>query len=69
VLSNVDWDTYVTISDKLGERYIRLTLDGANLEFRRLSPKHERIKKLLARLLETVTDEMDIDILGAGSTT
>ncbi|HTU89256.1 MAG TPA: Uma2 family endonuclease [Gemmataceae bacterium] len=69
VLYNVDWDTYVTISDKLGERNIRLNYDGVNLEFMSTSLEHERAKKLLARLLETVTEEMDIDILGAGSMT
>lgn len=69
VLSNIDWDTYLTISDKLGERNIRLNYDGANLEFMSTSLEHERAKKLLARLLETVTEEMDIDILGGGSMT
>src|SRR5262249_22948631 len=33
VLSNIDWSTYVTFSDKLGERNLRLTYDGRNLEF------------------------------------
>jgi Uma2 family endonuclease len=69
VLYNVDWDTYVTISDKLGERNIRLNYDGVNLEFVTTSLEHERAKKLLARLLETVTEEMEIDILGGGSMT
>ncbi|HEY7427049.1 MAG TPA: Uma2 family endonuclease [Gemmataceae bacterium] len=69
VLFNIDWDTYVTISDKLGERNIRINYDGVNLEFMSTSLEHERAKKLLARLLETVTEEMDIDILGGGSMT
>jgi hypothetical protein len=33
VMSCIDWDTYVTIGDKLGERNIRINYDGANLEF------------------------------------
>jgi Uma2 family endonuclease len=69
VLYNVDWDTYVTISDKLGERNIRLNYDGVNLEFMSTSLEHERAKKLLARLLETVTEEMNIDIASGGSLT
>jgi Uma2 family endonuclease len=69
VLYNVDWDTYVTISDKLGERNIRLNYDGVNLEFMSTSLEHERAKKRLAWLLETVTLEMGIDILGGGSMT
>jgi Uma2 family endonuclease len=69
VISCVDWDTYVTFSDKLGERNIRVNYDGVNLEIMTTSLEHERAKKLLARLLETVTEEVDIDILGAGSMT
>ncbi len=69
VISCVDWDTYVTISDKLGERNLRINYDGVNLEIMTTSLEHERAKKLLARLLETLTEEMDIDILGAGSMT
>lgn len=69
VLYNVDWDTYVTISDKLGERNIRLNYDGVNLEFMSTSLEHERAKKLLARLLEALTEEMDIAIISGGSLT
>lgn len=69
VLSNVDWDTYVTISDKLGERNIRINYDGVNLEFMSTSLEHERAKHLLALLLSVLTQEMDIDILGGGSMT
>ncbi|HEY7158151.1 MAG TPA: Uma2 family endonuclease [Gemmataceae bacterium] len=69
VLSDIDWDTYVTISDKLGERNIRINYDGVNLEFMTTSLEHERAKKLLARLLEALTEEMDIDVLCGGSLT
>ena len=69
VLHNVDWDTYVTFSDKLGERNIRFNYNGVNLELVTLSPEHEYAKRWLARLLETITEEMDIDIAGFGSMT
>lgn len=69
VISCVDWDTYVTFSDRLGERNIRVNYDGVNLELMTTSLEHERAKKLLARLLEALTEEMDIDILVAGSMT
>ena len=69
VLFNVDWDTYLTFGDKLKERPIRLTYNGVNLEFRTLSPGHEWAKKQLARLLQSVTEEMDIDIKSGGSMT
>jgi Uma2 family endonuclease len=69
VVYNVDWDTYVTISDKLGERNIRLNYDGVNLEFMSTSLEHERAKKRLACLLEIVALEMGIDMLPGGSMT
>jgi Uma2 family endonuclease len=69
VLYNVDWDTYVTISDKLGERNIRLNYDGVNLEFMSASLEHERAKKLLGRMLEALTEEMDLDMKSGGSLT
>lgn len=69
VVSGVDWDTYVTFSDKLGERNIRVNYDGMNLEFMTTSLEHERAKSLLGRLLEALTEEMDIDILSGGSLT
>jgi Uma2 family endonuclease len=69
VLHNIDWDTYITISDKLGERNIRVNYDGVNLEFITTSLEHESAKTLLARLLEELTVEMDIDITSGGSLT
>ena len=69
VLSNVDWDTYVTFSDKIGERSIRCNYNGADLELMTISPEHERSKKLLGRLLEALTVELDIDMAALGSMT
>jgi Uma2 family endonuclease len=69
VMSNIDWDTYVTISDKLGERNIRLNFDGTNLEFMTTSLEHERAKHLLGMQMSVLTEEMDIDILSGGSMT
>jgi len=69
VISCVDWDTYVTISDKLGERNLRVNYDGANLEIMTTSWEHEHAKKLLARLLEALTEEMGIAIISGGSLT
>jgi Uma2 family endonuclease len=69
VLSCIDWPTYVGFSDLLGERHVRVTFDRGEMEFRTLSPEHECSKKLLARLIEVLTEEMDIDIAGFGSMT
>jgi Uma2 family endonuclease len=68
-LSGVDWRTYVALGDLLGERPIRLTYDRGELEIMTLSRSHERFKKLLAGLLQVLTQEMDIDIDDGGSMT
>src|SRR5947207_1702021 len=68
-LSGVDWRTYVAMSDLFLDRPIRFTYDRGELEIMTLSPEHERLKRLLARMLDTLTEEMDIDIAGFGSMT
>lgn len=69
VLSCIDWDTYVTFSDQLGERNFRVNYDGANMEIMTISLEHENAKKLLGRLLEALTEEMNVDIKSGGSLT
>jgi len=69
VLSGINWRAYVTFGDLLDERHVRVTFDRGELEFMTLSPEHERAKKLLARLLEALTEELDIDIASYGSMT
>jgi Uma2 family endonuclease len=69
VLSNIDWDTYLTFSDKIVDRNVRCNYNGVDLELMTISPEHERDKTLLSRLLEALTLEMGIDIVGLGSMT
>ena len=69
VLSCVSWDGYKTIGDVLLDQPVRITYDRGALEFMTLSPKHEGGKKLLARLVEAMTEELDIDIACFGSMT
>src|SRR5207244_4206284 len=68
-LSGIPWKTYVLFSDGLGPRHIRVTYDRGEMEVMTLSPKHENRKKLLGRLVEALTEEMDIDIASFGSMT
>jgi Uma2 family endonuclease len=68
-LSGVDLSAYVGIGDLLGDRQVRLTYDRGNLEFMTTSPEHEHSKNLLGRLVEALTEELEIDIAGYGSTT
>ena len=70
LLHNVDWSTYVAVSDAFVDRPgLRITYDRGSMEFMTISQKHERIKKLLGRLVETLTLERQLDIIGVGSMT
>lgn len=69
VLFNIDWSTYVALSDSLMDRPVRFTYDGINLELRTLSFQHHRTKHLLDVLLFAVAEEMNTDIASGGSMT
>lgn len=68
-LSAVSWDSYLRLGDALGPRQIRLTYDRGELEIMVLSGEHERFKKWLGRLVEALTEELEIDIASGGSMT
>lgn len=69
VLTHIDYPTYVKISDLLPERRIRITYDGRDMELMTVSSEHEHDKKLLGRLVEALTEEVNIDIASYGSMT
>jgi Uma2 family endonuclease len=68
-LSLVPWEAYVAFCDGLGERYLRVTYDHGEMEVMGVSRKHEKSKKRLGRLVETLTEELDLDIAYGGSMT
>jgi Uma2 family endonuclease len=68
-LSLIPWETYVTYSDGLGPRHIRVTYDEGEMEVMTLSPRHENRKKFLGRLVEALSEELVIDIASFGSMT
>jgi Uma2 family endonuclease len=68
-LTDISWEGYETILNLLGDRPVRVTYRHGVIELMILSYQHERYKKLLARLLETLTEELNIPIEAAGSTT
>jgi Uma2 family endonuclease len=68
-LSMVPWETYVSFTDGLGPSHVRVTYDRGEMEIMTVSSEHERAKTLLARLIESLTEELNIDIAGAGSMT
>jgi Uma2 family endonuclease len=69
VLYGVDWATYERLLHDLEGRHVRLNYDRGQLEFLTTSSKHERWKKLLARFLEVLTEELNLPVLGQGNFT
>ena len=60
-MSDIPWETYVLYSDGLVPRHIRVTYDQGEMEIMVLSSERENRKKLLGRLVEALTEELEID--------
>src|SRR5262245_25384387 len=69
LLHNVDWPTYQSLLRLFDGRHLQLTYDRGNLEIMTLPPQHERYKNLLRRLIETLTEELNLRVRNLGSTT
>lgn len=69
VLDNVSWDLYEQLLSDLDGRPIRVTFDNGDLEMMAPLPLHEKWKTRLGRLIEAMSEELDIDIEPLGSTT
>jgi Uma2 family endonuclease len=70
ILPNISWQTYQSLTrDFDQEPAIRLTYDQGLLEIRMPLDPHETYKKLLGRLIEAATEELDIEIRSLGSRT
>ncbi|MBT9313883.1 Uma2 family endonuclease [Leptothoe spongobia] len=68
VLQNISWQSYQgLIRDFAQEPAIRLTYDHGALEIRMPLDPHEPFKKLIGRLLEAVTEELNLEIRSLGS--
>jgi Uma2 family endonuclease len=69
LLHGVRWSTYVALLEDMGNRHIRLTYDNGSLEIMTLSGRHERSKTLIGRMIEAMTEELNIPLRSGGSTT
>jgi Uma2 family endonuclease len=70
VLKHISWQTYQSLSvDFEREPAIRLTYDRGTLEIRMPLAPHETYKKILGRLIEAATEELDLEIRSLGSLT
>ncbi len=70
LLSDISWQSYVTIGNALSDRpALRLTFDRGNLEFMTTSPKHEIYKKWLSRFIDILAEEFNQPTTSAGNMT
>ena len=69
LLHGIRWETYEALLADLGDSHIRLTYDRGSLEIMAPLYRHERHSDALARLVEILTEELDLDFIAAGSTT
>ncbi|MCG8363375.1 MAG: Uma2 family endonuclease [Pseudanabaenales cyanobacterium] len=70
ILPSMTWRQYESLLATLGDYPgLRLIYLEGTLEIFMPSPKHEMIKKIIARLLERYAEEVDIPLHGYGSTT
>lgn len=69
LLRGVDWETYRKISEALTGRHVRLTYDRGCLEFMTISSTHSRISRLLATLVQVLTEELELPFCPCGDMT
>ena len=69
LLSGVSWSTYEALLEETQSRGTRFTYDRGYLEIRSPSREHEHVKRILARMIDAMTEELDIPISSGGSTT
>ncbi len=68
-LAAVPWNAYVAFCDGVGELYVRMTYHHGEMEITSVSSQHEREKSRLRRMVEVITEELDIDMEYGGSMT
>jgi Uma2 family endonuclease len=70
ILHGVSWETYERLlADFADSHAAHFAYDQGMLEIMVLSFRHETLNRTLAMLVETLAEELDIDLINAGSTT
>jgi Uma2 family endonuclease len=68
-IHGVSWDQYLALRETLEDHVLRMTYAEGTLELMSPSGRHERIKSLLGRLLETYALARGLRLHAGGSTT
>jgi Uma2 family endonuclease len=69
ILDNISWPTYLAILEDVENRRGRIAYDQGVLEIMSPSKVHEQIKRLIGRIVEAFTEQLQLDVVSAGSTT
>ncbi|NJL49757.1 MAG: Uma2 family endonuclease [Leptolyngbyaceae cyanobacterium SM2_5_2] len=71
VLEGVTWQQYDALVTLFTNQFpaLRMTYLEGTLKLMTTSPEHERLKTILARLIEAFAEELDLDLNGYGSAT
>jgi len=70
ILDNISWETYQRLMEERGERpKPRYAYDRGRLEIMVSPYEHENLKHDLATLVEVIAEVLELDIVGAASTT
>ncbi len=60
VLSGISWELYEQLRENEDNWHVRMAYDQGRLELMSPSTDHEAIKRLIGRMIETFTEEMDL---------
>ena len=67
---HVTWEEYEKLLEEMGAGYApRISYDHGKLEIFMPLPIHEYLKAFLSDLMRALTDELDLEMIGLGSTT
>jgi Uma2 family endonuclease len=70
LLEGIRWETFLDVLEDLGDhRAARVAYDRGRLEIMSPSRGHERVGELLGIFVRVLTEELGLEIGGAGSTT
>lgn len=69
VLRGIPWEVYEVLRDHEENNHVRMTYDRGTLEMMSPSDQHEWVKKLLGRMIESFTEELQVPMRSLSATT
>ena len=69
VLSGISWELYEQLRDNEENWHVHMAYDQGRLELMSPSTEHEAIKRLIGRMIEAFTEEMNVPCRSLGNST